>query len=344
MKCALMEKPGLIVYEDRPVPAVGGDEVLVRIEHIGICGSDVHYFQKGRIGDFVVERPIVLGHESAGCVVEVGASVRGLAAGDRVALEPGRACGVCSYCKSGRYNLCPSVVFMATPPYDGAFVEYVAYPAHLAFKLPEGVSTLEGSLIEPLAVGIHAANQGRARLGLSAAVLGAGCIGLVTVMALRSMGVTEIYATDTIRARRLKAEELGARRAFDPAVDNVPAAIADATGGEGVDIVLETAGSPAATGQTVELVRRGGVIVLVGMAPEGRMQLDFGKLIAKEASIKTVFRYRNIYPTAIRAVEGGLIPLAKIATDHFSFSEIPEAISHCINDKESVIKAVIDMP
>ncbi len=212
MKAALMTEPGKISMVTRDIPQVKDNEVLVKIEHVGLCGSDIHYYEHGRIGDFVVEKPIILGHEAAGTIVEVGRGVETLKKGDLVALEPGITCGKCEFCKTGRYNLCPDVEFLATPPYDGAFVEYIAYPADMCFKLPEGMDTLEGALIEPLAVGFHAANQAGAQRGETAVVLGAGCIGLVTLMSLMARGVKEVYITDLIDIRLKKLKRLVLKR------------------------------------------------------------------------------------------------------------------------------------
>ena len=163
MRVAIMEGIGKMGFTQRPIPTPKENEVLVKLEYVGICGSDLHYYEKGAIGDFVVEPPFVLGHEPGGTVVEVGSGVTHLKVGDRVALEPGKTCGRCKYCRQGKYNLCPDVVFFATPPVDGVFQEYVAHEADLCFKLPDNVSTLEGALIEPLAVGFHAAIQGDAQ-------------------------------------------------------------------------------------------------------------------------------------------------------------------------------------
>ena len=184
MKTAVMTEIGKIEIQQRPIPQPKDDEVLVKIEYVGVCGSDLHYYESGAIGDFVVKPPFVLGHESGGTVVEVGKNVTHLKVGDRVALEPGKTCGHCEFCKSGRYNLCPDVVFFATPPVDGVFQEYVAHEAGLCFPLPENVSTLEGALIEPLAVGFHAANQAEAGPGQRAVVLGSGWIGRGSMRAL----------------------------------------------------------------------------------------------------------------------------------------------------------------
>ena len=152
MKVAVMNGIGKMGFTERDIPTPKDDEVLVKLDYVGICGSDLHYYESGAIGDYVVEPPFVLGHEPGGVVVEVGKDVKHLKVGDKVALEPGKTCGHCEFCKQGKYNLCPDVVFFATPPVDGVFQEYVAHEADLCFKLPENVSTLEGALIEPLAV------------------------------------------------------------------------------------------------------------------------------------------------------------------------------------------------
>jgi L-iditol 2-dehydrogenase len=342
MKAAVLSEVGKIKIEEREIPKIKKNEILVKIKHVGICGSDIHYYEHGRIGDFVVEKPIVLGHESAGEVVALGEEVVGFKIGDQVTLEPGYTCGKCEYCKTGRYNLCPDVVFMATPPFDGAFAEYVAYPADMAFKLPASMNTIEGALIEPLAVGIHAAKQGDAGIGKSAVILGSGCIGLVILMALKAMGVTKVYVADVIPKRLEKAAELGATEVIPADRQDAVARVMELTGNQGVDIVFEAAGNKHTIMQTAALVKRGGKIVLVGMAPESKMLFDIGRLMAKEASISTVFRYRNIYPSAIEAVEKGLITIEKIVTNIFNFNDISDAMEYSINNKSDIVKAVIE--
>ena len=207
MKVAVMEGIGKMGYTERPIPTPKANEVLVKLEYVGICGSDMHYYETGAIGDYVVEPPFVLGHEPGGTVVEVGENVTHLKVGDRVALEPGKTCGHCEFCRTGRYNLCPDVIFFATPPVDGVFQEYVAHEADLCFKLPDNVSTLEGALIEPLAVGFHAANQGNAHAGQTAVVMGAGCIGLVSMMALKAEGVSKVIVVDLMHQDFLNIQD-----------------------------------------------------------------------------------------------------------------------------------------
>jgi L-iditol 2-dehydrogenase len=341
MKAAVMTQVGKIEMQERPVPTPKEDEVLVKVEYVGVCGSDVHYYEHGRIGNFVVERPIILGHESAGTVQAVGNQVTNVKVGDHVALEPGVPCGKCEYYMSGRYNLCPDVVFMATPPYDGAFVEYIAYPASMAFLLPDNMTTMEGALVEPLSVGFHAAQQSGASVGQTAAVLGAGCIGLVTMMSLHSMGVKTVYVVDVIEKRLKKAKELGATAVFNSKEQDVCEEILRLTDGKGVDLVFETAGNAITTQMTSVLVKKGGTITLVGMSPNPEINYNFGNILDKEATIKSVFRYRNIYPKAIQAIAADDIPIKDIVSNIFPFEETEKAIQYNISNKANVTKIVI---
>jgi len=342
MKAVLMPEIRKMEIIQLDIPQIKVDEVLIKVKHIGICGSDVHYYEYGRIGDFVVEKPIILGHEFAGEVVERGDLVKHLKPGDKITVEPGKPCGKCKYCMAGDYNLCPDMVFMATPPVDGCLSEYVAYPAHLCFKLPDNMSTVDGALVDPVAVGYHAAFQGGAKVGKSAIVLGAGCIGLMSMMALQSTGVSPVYITDMVGSRLIKAKELGAAGVYGAwAADYIEKAKADLND-EGFDIVVETAGSPHTIRQSTKLVKRGGVIVLVGMSPNSENIVDTAELMAKEAAVTTVFRYKNIWPIAISAISNGNFPVSKIVSATYPFEKTQEAFERCVNDKENVIKVVIE--
>ena len=341
MKVAVMEAIGKIKMEERDIPKAKDNEVLVKLEYVGICGSDLHYYETGAIGDFVVEPPFVLGHEPGGTVVEVGKDVKHLKVGDRVALEPGKTCGHCEFCKTGRYNLCPDVVFFATPPVDGVFQEYVAHEADLCFKLPENVSTLEGALIEPLAVGFHAAMQGGARAGQTAVVMGSGCIGLVTMMALKAMGVSKVYVVDIMEKRLEKALELGADGVINGKEKDAVEEVMKLTDGRGCDLVIETAGTQITTVQAMRMTKKGATIVLVGYSKTGEMTLPISMALDKELTFKTVFRYRHIYPMAIEAVAAGKVNLKGIVTDIFSLDEAQKAMDYSVNNKADVVKAVI---
>ena len=341
MKVAVMLGIGKMGFEEREIPKVKDDEVLVKLEYVGICGSDLHYYETGAIGDYVVEPPFVLGHEPGGTVVEVGKNVKHLKVGDRVALEPGKTCGHCEFCKTGRYNLCSDVVFFATPPVDGVFQEYVAHEAELCFKLPDNVSTLEGALIEPLAVGFHAAIQGDAHLGQKAVVMGAGCIGLVSMMALKARGVSEVYVVDIMEKRLEKALELGATGVINGAKEDVLERVKELTDGAGMDLVIETAGTEITTRQAIHMAKKGSNIVLVGYSKTGEMTLPMSLVLDKELTFKTVFRYRHIYPMAIEAVAAGKVNLKGIVTDIFSLDEAPKAMEYSIHNKADIVKAVI---
>lgn len=341
MKTAVMLGIGKMGFEERDIPKVKENEVLVKLEYVGICGSDLHYYETGAIGDYVVKPPFVLGHEPGGTVVEVGKNVKHLKAGDRVALEPGKTCGHCEFCKTGRYNLCPDVVFFATPPIDGVFQEYVAHEADLCFKLPDNVSTMEGALIEPLAVGFHAAMQGGAGAGQTAVVMGAGCIGLVTMMALKAMGVSRVYVVDIMEKRLKKALELGADGVIDGSKTDAVEEIRKLTDGKGCDLAIETAGTQITTVQTVHMTKKGAVIVLVGYSKSGEITLPMSLALDKELTFKTVFRYRNIYPIAIDAVASGKVNLKGIVTDLFELDDVQRAMDESVKNKADIVKAVI---
>jgi len=342
MRAVLMPEIRKMEMIQLDIPQIESDEVLIKVKHVGICGSDVHYYEYGRIGDFVVENPIILGHEFAGEIVEVGSLVKHLKSGDEVTVEPGKPCGKCKYCMSGDYNLCPDMIFMATPPINGCLSEYLAYPAHLCYKLPDNMSTAEGALVDPVAVGYHAAFQGYAKVGKSAIVLGAGCIGLMSMMALKTAGVSPVCITDVLDNRLVKAMELGADGVYKAEDDKyIEKAKADLNN-EGFDIVIETAGSPYTIRQSTKLVNRGGVIVLVGMSPNSENVVDTAELMAKEAAITTVFRYKNIWPIAISAIASGEFPVHKIVSATYPFEKTKEAFERCVHDKENVIKVVIE--
>lgn len=341
MKVAVMNGVGKMGFVEREIPQPADNEVLVKLEYVGICGSDMHYYETGRIGDYVVEPPFVLGHEPGGVVVEIGKNVTHLKVGDRVALEPGKTCGHCEYCREGKYNLCPDVVFFATPPVDGVSQEYVAHEAALCFKLPENVDTLEGALIEPLAVGFHAANQGGAHAGQTAVVFGAGCIGLVSMMALKAEGVSRVYVVDIMQKRLDKAMELGATGVINSMNTDVQEEIGRLTEGKGVDLVIETAGMEVTTRQAIHVTKKGATIVLVGYSKTGEMTLPLSLALDKELTFKTVFRYRHIYPMAIEAVASGKVNLKGIVSNIFNFDDIQAAMDKSVSDKANIVKSVV---
>lgn len=341
MKVAVMTELNKVEFTERPIPQPKEDEVLVKVEHVGICGSDLHYYESGRIGDYIVEPPFVLGHEAGGTVVEVGSGVTHLKVGDKVALEPGKTCGKCEFCRTGRYNLCPDVVFFATPPVNGVFQEYVAHEAALCFKVPDNMDTMEAALIEPLAVGFHAARQGNAQAGQTAVVMGAGCIGLVSFLALKAMGVSTVYVVDVMQKRLDKALELGATAVINGAETDTVAEIQKLTNGVGVDLVIETAGTEITTRQSVFASKKGATVVLVGYTPSGEVNMPLSAALDKELTFKTIFRYRHIYPMAIEAVASGRVNVREIVTNIFDFENLQYAMDISVKDKANIVKSVI---
>lgn len=342
-KAAYMHGTDKMIIKEIEVPEIKKDQVLVQLEYVGICGSDVHYYHSGRCGSYEVDlnEDFMLGHECAGTVVEIGEDITSLQVGDRVALEPGITCGTCEFCKAGKYNLCPDVVFLATPPVQGCYEEYIAFPENMCFKLPDNVSTKEGALIEPLSVGFHAANQGNVQVGDTVVILGGGCIGLVTLLSCKAHGAGKIILADIVDARLEKAKELGATHVINSKEVDVKEEIARLTEGRGVDIVFETAGSPVTIAQTPFLVCKGGTIVLVGISAQEEINYNFAQIMDKEATIKSVFRYRNIYPKAIAAVASGAIDVNNIVTHEFDLEHIQEAFEEAVNNKTDLVKAVI---
>ena len=310
---------------------------------MGICGSDVHYFHNGCCGSYKVDlsEDYMLGHECAGTIVKVGEEVERLKVGDRVALEPGITCGECEQCKSGHYNLCPDVVFLATPPVQGCNEEYIAFPENMCFKLPDNVSTKEGALIEPLSVGFYASEQGGVKTGDTVVILGSGCIGLVTLLACKAHGAGKIIVADLVEARLQKAIELGAAEVINSGKEDALKKIEELTNGRGADVVFETAGSPVTIAQTPFIVRRGGTITLVGISAKEEITYNFAQIMDKEATIKSVFRYRNIYPKAIAAVSSGAINVKGIVTHEFDLEHIQDAYDEAVNNKTDLVKAVI---
>jgi L-iditol 2-dehydrogenase len=341
MRAAIMTDVAKIELTEREIPVPKEDEVLVEIEYVGVCGSDLHYYEAGGIGANIVKPPFILGHEAGGKIAAVGAKVTHLQVGDKVALEPGKTCGKCEFCKTGKYNLCPDVIFFATPPIDGVFQDYVVHPADLCFRIPENMDTMEAALIEPLAVGFHAAKQGNAQAGQTAVVTGAGCIGLVSMMSLQAMGVSKVIVVDVISKRLEKAIELGANAAINGKDQDVMEEIMKLTDGKGADLIIETAGSEAVTRQAIHFAKKGSTIVLVGYSSSGEVTLPLGLAIDKELTFKTVFRYRHIYPMAIEAVASGRINLKGIVTNILSLDEIQEAMDQSVNNKADIVKSVI---
>lgn len=328
-----------IKVSEAPMPICGDNEAIVKIAYCGVCGSDVHFYEQGEEA-FPNVYPFILGHECSGTVTEIGKNVKNLRVGDRVALEPGKACGECEWCKSGKYNLCPNVSFISAPVCNGAMRNYIAHPAGLCFKLPDSMSLMSGALIEPLAVGLHGARQAESGPGKTAVILGCGCIGLVTLLASKLYQADRVIMVDVFDIRLDKARELGADYVVNSAREDPVKAVMKLTNGLGADIVFETAGNPVTTAMTGKLAKRGGVITLIGNTP-GKTPFEFLEIMNKEITIKSVFRYRNIYPLAIEAISSGRLHIEGIVSRIFELEDAKKAFDTALTEKQSNVKIVL---
>jgi L-iditol 2-dehydrogenase len=333
-RAAVLYAPGDLRVEDRAVPEPGPREVLVEIAAVGVCGSDIHYYEHGRIGPFVVREPMVLGHESSGRVVALGPGASRHAVGDRVALEPGVPCGRCRECRAGRYNVCQDVRFFATPPIDGAFANYVTIHEDFAFTLPESVSDDAGALMEPLSVGVWACQKANISAGDRVLVTGAGPIGLLAAQTAQAFGATEITVTDVNPHRLALAERTGATRTINVAEEPL-----DESGLE-VDALIECSGHPASLKTGIATLRPAGTAVLVGMGPGEEGVVPLALIQNHELWLTGTFRYANTYPTAIALAANGRVDLEAIITRHYALDQA-EAALRAGRDDPTAVKVMV---
>lgn len=324
------------------LPPLGPHDVRVRMKAVGICGSDVHYLREMRIAHFVVKEPMVIGHECAGVIEEVGSGVTHLAAGDRVALEPGISCWRCRHCKGGRYNLCDDMKFFATPPVHGSLANQIVHPADLCFKLPDGVSLEEGAMCEPLSVGVHACR--RAGVGPETAVLimGAGPIGLVSLLAARAFGAPRVAIVDVDEHRLAVAKSLGADAAVrvsarpEDTAEEV-ARIQAALGGAEIDVSLDCAGFSKTLATALEATRPGGRVCLVGMG-HNEMTVPLTSAAIREVDVVGIFRYKDTWPLCIEFLRSGKVDVKPLITHRFGFSqrEVEEAFEVSARGRDAI--------
>ncbi|MGW2918297.1 NAD(P)-dependent alcohol dehydrogenase [Streptomyces angustmyceticus] len=332
MRAAVLHGPGRLSIEERPVPAPGPGEVLVRVEAVGTCGSDVHYYRHGRIGDFVVREPLVLGHEAAGTVVACGPGTDARRAGRRVSIEPGTPCGSCDECRPGRYNLCPDMRFLATPPVDGAFCQYLAVREDFAHEVPDTLTVEEAALLEPLSVAVWACRKARVAPGDRVLITGAGPIGLVAAQTARAFGAREVLVTDVVPHRLALARAAGAT-AVD--VSRTPLAEADYT----PTVLLECSGVPAVSSEAIRTVGRAGRVVLIGMGGS-EASLPVSRVQNYELELTGTFRYAHTWPAAISLVESGRVRLDSLVSHGYGLAEAESALTVATHDATAV-KAVI---
>ncbi|XP_071762029.2 sorbitol dehydrogenase [Centroberyx gerrardi] len=323
----VLHAQGDLRLEHRAIPEPGPNEVLLQMHSVGICGSDVHYWQHGRIGDFVVTKPMVLGHEAAGRVVKVGSAVKHLKAGDRVAVEPGVPREMDEFFKSGHYNLSPTIFFCATPPDDGNLCRYYKHSANFCYKLPDNVTFEEGALIEPLSVGIHACRRAGVSLGSTVLICGAGPIGLVCLLVAKAMGASQVVITDLFPERLAMAKELGADFPLTVKRGDGPQDLAKSV--EGMlgaqpDITIECTGVESSIQTAIYATRSGGVVVLVGLGSE-MATVPLLNAAVREVDIRGVFRYCNTWPMAIAMLASKKVNVKPLVTHRFPLEQAAQA-------------------
>jgi D-xylulose reductase len=338
----VLERKGELNLRKIELPEqLGPHDVKIEIHTVGICGSDVHYYEYGKIGPFVVNAPMVLGHEAAGIVVAVGEQVKHLKPGDRVCMEPGIPDSNSRAARLGIYNLDPAVRFWATPPVHGCLTPTVIHPAAYTFKLPDNVSFAEGAMVEPLAVGMHAAVKAKIKPGDLAVVMGAGPIGMVTALAALAGGCSRVLITDVQQPKLDLAKTLGSIP-VNVAKQNLRQVVDEMTEGWGADIVFEASGHPSAIGKVQEPLCPGGRIVLIGM-PVEPVPVDLVGLQAKEASLETIFRYAHVYPRALALMGSGKINLKPLISRTFDFEDSVAAFNFALKMPADCVKAQIQV-
>ncbi|KAH8833012.1 chaperonin 10-like protein [Flagelloscypha sp. PMI_526] len=331
----------------KPKPTPGPGQVLLHVRATGICGSDVHFWKHGRIGESMVVRDECgSGHESAGEVIEIGEGVTQWKKGDRVAIEAGVPCSKasCEFCLIGKYNACPDVVFFSTPPYHGTLTRYHLHPAQWLHKLPDSVSFEEGSLCEPLAVALAGIERSGLRLGDPVLITGAGPIGLVTLLSARAAGATPIVITDVIQSRLDFAKTLVPsvktvliERGLSP--QECAVQIKEAAG-VGLTVALECTGFEPSIQTAIYSLKFGGTVMIIGLG-KSEQTFPFMHLAANEIDVRLLYRYANQYPKAIRLVGGGLINLKPLVTHRFKLEDAVSAFHIAADPTQGAIKVQI---
>jgi L-iditol 2-dehydrogenase len=339
MKSIRLFGPGDLRMVDEAVPSPGPGEALLHVRSVTVCHSDIHYYRDGHIGDTVSNVPLVLGHEFCGEVVELPAGTEGIARGDMVAVEPAISCGHCRYCREGNPNLCMNLLFAGTPPLDGGLREYVPYKPEFLFPLPAGFTAEEGALLEPLGVAIHAWDLGHLRIGQAVAIVGCGPIGLLLIQLARIGGATQILAVEPLAYRRDLAAELGATP-LDPTDDLARRTLA-LTGGHGVDVAIEVAGTIPGQEEAALMAKRGGTLVLVGIPAEDQLTMTHHVVRRKGLTIKVARRMKLTYPRAIALVARRMVNLRSLVTHRFSLEEADRAFRLVASYKEGIVKAAL---
>lgn len=343
MQALVLERKDELSLRDFPVDeTLGPRDVRVALKTVGVCGSDVHYYTHGRIGPFVVNAPMILGHEAAGVVVETGSAVRELKEGDRVCMEPGIPDPSSRASRLGKYNLDPAVRFWATPPVHGVLRPTVVHPADFTFKLPDNVSLAAGAMVEPLAVGVHAATKAQIQPGDLAVVIGAGPIGMVTILAALAAGCSRVIVSDIHDPKLEIAEKLGPVETVNVRSRKLTDAVMQASDGWGADVVFECSGYAPAAAEMFDVLCPGGRVVLVGI-PLEPLPFDVSKAQIKEARVENVFRYAHVYPRAVAMLASGKIDVSPLITDVYPFKDSIAAFKLARDMPPTSVKVQIEM-
>lgn len=341
MKALVLERVGELNLRDIDLPSeMGADDVRIKLHTVGVCGSDVHYYTHGRIADFVVNEPMVLGHEAAGTIIEVGANVSHLKPGDRVCMEPGIPDPLSRPSKLGIYNVDPAVSFWATPPIHGVLCPVTVHPASFTYKLPDNVSFGEGAMVEPFAVGMQAATRARISPGDTAVVTGCGTIGIMVALAALAGGCSRVLISDLSETKLKLAETYAGITGINLREVNIVDAVNEATENWGADIVFECSGASAAIRDLFKIVRPGGTVVLVGLPPEPVL-FDVSGATARECRIETVFRYANVFDRALALIAAGKVDLKPLVSGTFNFDDSVAAFVRAAEGRPTDVKLQI---
>jgi L-iditol 2-dehydrogenase len=343
MKAARLYGPHDMRVDEVPVPEPGHGQVLLQVLSVGVCGSGVHYYLDGGIGDDKVKEPFVIGHEFSARVAALGPGVNRPRVGTRVAVEPAIACGKCELCEEGHPNLCENILFCSTPPTPGALQEYMVHPAELCFPLPDRVSNDQGAMLEPLGIALHAVRLAKLRPGDTAAILGSGPVGLLTLQVALISGARAVWMTDLIPERLAMAEKLGAQGTFRADEGDPVAWVMDQTGGRGVDVAFEAAWAEETVAQAARVARRGGKLLMIGIPREDEALFPGHAVRRKGLTIKYVRRMKHTYPRAIQMVADGLIDVDSIVTHCYPIERVAEAYDLVASRADGVMKVVVEV-
>ncbi|MBW8002018.1 MAG: alcohol dehydrogenase catalytic domain-containing protein [Planctomycetes bacterium] len=343
MRAMLLTGISELEMQEVPAPVIKKDtEVLIKMQAVGVCGSDIHYYVSGRIGSQVVEYPFVVGHESSGVVASVGSAVRDFQVGDRIAIDPATPCFECSQCKAGRVHTCQDLGFLGTPGQaEGCLCEYIVMPESSCFKIKDSMTFAQAAISEPLSIGVYSVRKSIDIKGASVGILGAGPIGLSVLLAGRAMGAETIYITDKIDERVELARENGADWAGNPDTEDAAAKILEHQSG-GLDIVFECCGEQEALDQAIDILKPGGKLMVVGIPQSDRISFDIDQMRRKEICVQNVRRQCGCVQAALDMIDNKEAEVDFMVTHEFSFEETKKAFDLVADYKDGVLKAMIN--